>query len=749
MTSAQPEGRDCRLRGCNMVDFHGFHSAFWPGTNVRLKIFICVLLAGVTLAVYWPVGSLDFIFLDDPFYVTENPNVQQGITPDSLVWAFRATDAANWHPVTWLSHMLDCELFGPRPGGPHWMNLGWHIANTLLLFLVLVQMTRIGERSLKAAATDRTTFGGLEPESGGDKIAVTLADGAVWRSAFVAALFALHPLHIQSVAWVAERKDVLSAFFFFLTLWAYARYVEEFKVQSSKFKVFYRVALLFFALGLMSNPMLVTLPLILLLLDFWPLRRITIDDLRFTIVPRLREKFPFFALSAVSCLITLYAQGKGGAILHLWWLPWYVRIQVAPLFCAIYLGKLFWPENLAIFYPFSPVHRWQIAGAALLGIGLSVFCLRQARARPWLFTGWFWFLVMLIPVIGLVQVGTASIADRYAYLPSVGIFVAVAWGWWKPATISNRWRAVVAAAATAAVLACALDTRQQLRYWRDDNTLFSHALAVAPVNNSMSYYCLGLAAWKAGDWDGAARDFRTALKISPDFTEASGRLGFILLQQKKPAEAEVEFRDVLRVTPNDTKAHKYLGDALAAQGKLAEAEAEYDTVLRLNPGNAAVSEALRPDLAHLETARTLTNLYAALKVQPTAEAHAEIAAIRTSQGEFQEAVEHYEAALRLKPDDPMIFNNLAWLLATCQDDRVRNGAQAVRYAERACALTQNRQPMMLGTLAAAYAETGRFDDAMATAQKACDLAAQQDETGLLQKNQALLEQYRAHKPWRE
>jgi cytochrome c-type biogenesis protein CcmH/NrfG len=265
----------------------------------------------------------------------------------------------------------------------------------------------------------------------------------------------------------------------------------------------------------------------------------------------------------------------------------------------------------------------------------------------------------------------------------------------------------------------------------------------------MSYYVLGTALWDSGDLEGAVRNYRSALQISPNLTEASARLGFILVQQNKPAEAEVEFREVLRVAPSDTKAHKYLGDALAAQGKLAEAEAEYSTVLKLNPGNAVIYDTLKHDLEKLATAKALTNLYETLKVQPTPEAHVQIAAIRVTQGEFQDAVGHYLAALRLKPDAPDILNNLAWLLATCPDDRIRDGAQAVEYASRACELTQNRQTMTLGTLAAAYAEAGRFDEAVATAQKACDLATQQGETGLLQKNQALLELYRAHKPWRE
>jgi tetratricopeptide (TPR) repeat protein len=510
----------------------------------------------------------------------------------------------------------------------------------------------------------------------------------------------------------------------------------------------------------MSKPMLVTVPFVLLLLDFWPFKRVTGDEWRVTrfglAVPQpsifnrlLLEKLPFVVLSLISSLITLRAQGDAGFIIHVAPLPWYVRVIISPVFYMAYLGKIFWPENLAIFYPYPLVYPWQLACSGLLWTGLSVFCLRQARSRAYLFVGWFWFLVMLVPVIGLVQVGTQSIADRYMYLPSIGLFMAVAWGLAEMAARSRLWRTGMTLAATAVGLACLLDTRYQLRYWRDSATLFSHALEVTRENNSMSYYGLGNALWKSGDLDGAVRNYRAALRLAPNLTEASSRLGYILLQQNKPAEAEVEFKGVLRLDPSDTKAHKYLGDALATQGKLAAAEAEYAAVLQLNPGNAVIYEALKPDMEKLATAKALTNLYETLKVQPTPEIHVQIAGIQTTQRDFQGAVGHYLAALQLKPDAPDILNNLAWLLATCQDDHVRNGAQSVQYAQRACELTQNQQPMMLGTLAAAYAEAGRFDEAVATAQKACNLAAQQDETNLLQKNQALLELYRAHKPWRE
>jgi tetratricopeptide (TPR) repeat protein len=731
---------------------------------MRRDILICLGLLVINLIAFWPASHLGFIVLDDPVYVTDNPHVQGGLSWEGVKWAFGNTaQGAYWAPVMWLSHELACQLFGLNPWGHHLINVLLHAINTALVYLVFRRMT-----------------------------------GATWRSLMVAALFGLHPLRVESVAWVTERKDVLSGFFFFLTLLAWVRYARG--VTSGGWRVtrndgqnasrvtrhasrFYWLAVFFFALGLMSKAMLVTVPFVLLLLDFWPLGRVTGGGWRVTSnknsVPQLpvatkpseggstlnsdesragsqpstiwrlvREKIPFFALAGMASVVTFVVQR--GAMVPVEALPLGARVGNALISYCRYLGKLFWPVDLAIFYP-HPVY-WPLAQVLLAGgfLGvISVFVFAQRGRRPYLLMGWLWFLGTLVPVIQLVQSGTQAMADRFTYVPAIGLFMAAAWVIGEIAACSRLWRAGTILAATAVLLACLLDTRYQLRYWRNSITLFSHALDVTRENNSMSYYGLGNALWDTGDLDGAVRNYRAALKITSDLSDASARLGFILLQQNKPAEAEVEFKKVLRVDPSDTKAHKHLGDALAAQGKLAEAEAEYATVLQLNPGNAVIYEALKSDMEKLKTAQALTNLYEALKMQPTPEAHAQIAAIRTAQGEFQDAVEHYQAALRLKPDAPDILNNLAWLLATCPDDHIRNGTQAVQYAERACELTQNQQPMMLGTLAAAYAEAGRFDEAVATAQKACDLAAQQGDALLLQKNQALLELYRAHKPWRE
>ena len=702
---------------------------------MRRESLICIALLVITLVGFWPVGRLGFIIYDDPYYVKENPIVQAGMTAEGVRWAFTAKEVGNWHPVTWLSHMLDCQLFGLKAGGPHWVNLGFHLANTLLLFIVLRQMT-----------------------------------AAVWRSAFVAALFALHPTHVQSVAWISERKDVLSAFFFLLTLLAYTRYVTSDKWQVTRTdstpspvtrhpSLYYALALLFFALGLMSKPMLVTLPVILLLLDFWPLGRIaecgvrSADWKNAVQLPVLRrllwEKAPFVALSLASCLVTFWVQQAAEYVVSANQLPWYWRIANALVFYTDYLGKMFWPANLAIFYPYTPIHLWEFICSALLPVLLSVFCLRRGRSQSYLLAGWFWFVVMLAPVIGLVQVGMQTIADRYTYLPSVGLFIAVAWGMAGVASVSRFWRAAMAAGATALVLACLLDTRYQLRYWRDGITLFTHALAVTRENNFEGYYLLGNSYGEAGDWAAAAKSYQSALHISPNLTDARSKLGRVLFLQKKYDEAEALLDGILQRHPDNAEAREYYGDTLAAQGKYAEAEAEYTAALQLKPDNAIVRSALAFAALQIENEQNRTNLNNGLTDQLTPEVHAQIAVMQAKQGKFQNAAGHYLEALRLKPDAPEVLNNLAWLLATCPDASVRDGTQAVKYAERACELTHYSVTPIVGTLAAAYAEAGRFDEAMATAQKACALAAAAGDQGLLKKNEELLERYRKHQPYHE
>ncbi len=688
---------------------------------MRNKNLICAgLLLLVTLTSFWPVGRLGFILLDDWDYVYKNPPVQAGLNLNSIHWAFTVAHSSNWHPLTWLSHMLDCELFGLNPAGHHWVNLGFHSANTLLLFLLLVTMVR-----------------------------------ARWRSFLVAALFACHPMHIESVAWISERKDVLSGFFALLTLMAYTHYCRR------KSSARYLTALLLFALGLMAKPMLVTLPVILLLLDFWPLnrwgiappdkfkRKSSLADFIKNGRPLFIEKIPFFLLSAASCVITIWAQRTGGSVISLNQIAWNDRLLHAIASYSLYLEKLVWPTNLAIFYPYTATPPDELFCLILVPIVLSILCLWRGRTEPYLFVGWFWFVITLLPVIGLMQVGMQSMANRYTYLPAIGLFVAAAWAMAHVAARSRFWRTGMALGGAVLILVCVVDTRCQLGYWRSNITLFTHVVEVTRENNFVGYFHLGNSYGEAGDLDGAARSFRSALEVAPGFKDARGKLGYVLLFQKKYDEAALEFSEVLRLHPTNIFARVYLGHALVMQDRYTDAQAEYQAALQLKPDDADLRSILAANSQRIQASQALTGLDEMVKTNATAEVHVQIATMQTILGNYSLAIQHYNTALSLKPDAPDALNNLAWLLATCPEAGIRDGARAVPLAEQACQLTQFNAAVFLGTLAAAYAEAGRFNVAIATAIKACALAEAAGEKNLLQKNRELLELYRAHKPYRD
>jgi Flp pilus assembly protein TadD len=563
---------------------------------------LCLLLAAITMVVWWPVVHCDFLNYDDPDYYTANPHVQTGLTWANIVWAFTTGHASNWHPITWLSLMLDAAFSGKEPAGPHFTNLLFHAANTVLLFLLLRRLTRLREdaSAWQAAAT--------------------------WRSALVAALFALHPLHVESVAWVSERKDVLSAFFGLLSLWAYARYVRELKVPGSKFKVFYALALMIFALGLMSKPMLVTLPLLMLLLDWWPLQRFKVQGSEFRVQKLIREKIPFFILSAVSCVVTFIAQQKGGTVAALVKIPMTGRIENAFVSCARYLGKTFWPATLATPYPLPgqwPVGQVLLAATAFAGLCAAAIILR--RKFPFLFTGWFWFVIMLIPVIGLVQVGNAAMADRYTYLPLVGVFIVLVWGLGE---IVVHWRVpqpIVAILALGLLLAAALRMRDQIGYWQNSGTLFSHTLAVTK-NNFVAENDFGAWLSKHGQVMEAIDHFHRSLQIEPDNPDAIFNLGNACAQLGDWDEAIADYQRALHVAPARADLLDNLGRALAARKQYAEA---------------------------------ITNFEAALKLDPdSANAHNNLATVLFIEHQFDEAARHYREALRLSPGDARIYANL-------------------------------------------------------------------------------------------
>ncbi len=493
---------------------------------------------GATAALYWPATRYSFVALDDDQYVYDNPWVTHGLDKATFKWAWTSTYAANWHPLTWLSHLVDTSIYGPSSSGPHFTNVILHACNALLLFLVLLRLT-----------------------------------GAQWPSWLAAALFAWHPLRVESVAWVSERKDLLCGLFWMLTLWTYVRYAEEFKVQSSKFKVFYTWALLFFVLGLLSKPMIVTMPFVLLLLDYWPLQRGC----------QFKEKLPFFAIAAVSCVVTYVAQHNWGAVKSFEQSPLLLRVANVPVAYLTYLGKTIWPAHLCALYPMpdkAPLLAGAVAVLALAAI--TTLAVRWRRPCPWILVGWLWFLGTLVPVIGLVQVGGQAWADRYTYLPSIGLFIMLAWSvdrWLEHRSGGLGW---VTGAAFVGLLACIFATERQLPYWDGSLALFGRIVANFPdcagAQNGM-----GVALSALGRKTEAIEHFKEALRLEPGSVHAHYNLGIELTDAGKLDEAMVQFDEALKLNPRSEQLHNNVGVVLAQQGKLPAALEQFQRAMELNP----------------------------------------------------------------------------------------------------------------------------------------------------------------------
>jgi tetratricopeptide (TPR) repeat protein len=559
-------------------------------------------LAAGTLACYWAARHFDYVNIDDPLYVYQNRMVRRGLSWPGFVWAWQCLAGGNWNPLVWLSHMADCQIYGLKAGGHHLTNLLLHTANVLLFFAVLRRMT-----------------------------------GAVWRSALAAAIFAWHPMHVESVAWISERKDVLSALFFLSALWAYAGFVQG---AGRRRRFFYALALLCFALGLASKPMLVTLPLIFLLLDYWPLRRME------SIGRLIVEKLPFLVLSLAAGVVAVLAQNRVGSInataLNL-------RLENALVSGAVYLQKLFWPVDLAVFYPYPhtiSVARW---GAALFLLGaISWAALWQKNKRPYLATGWFLFLITLLPVIGVVQVGMQARADRYTYIPYIGLGIMIGWGLADLVKTWPRQKVAWVAVAVSGLAACLAATGSQLNYWRDNEALWRRNLSVTS-DNYVANENLGIALGEKGESEDAIKYLREAVRINPQFSST----------------------------------HFNLGRAYALQHRMEEAIAEE------------------------------------------------------------------KESLRLAPDNEKALNALAWFYATSPEAGLRNGAEAVRLATRACKITKQEDPAFLDTLAAAYAEEGRFEEASKITQEILAQAESVHDTPMVDMARQRLVLYHAGKPCRE
>ncbi len=507
--------------------------------------FAVLLLVVAVLALFWPVRDYRFINFDDPEYAADNPQVREGLSLRSMVWALTATSTANWHPLTWLSHLADGQLFGQKPGGHHLVNVLFHAAGTLLLFLVWRGLT-----------------------------------GACWPSLLVAALFGLHPLHVESVAWVSERKDVLSGFFWMLTMAAYLHQVR----RPSPGRMLLTAACL--ALGLMAKPMLVTLPLVLLLLDWWPLGRF---PRRAGEWPRvtgrlLLDKAPLFLLAAASGIITFLVQRQGGAVASIHKLTLSSRLAHAAVAYLWYAVKMVWPAHLGIIYlhPVVPPPAWQtLAGAGFLLAG-TIAALRWGSRRPFLLTGWLWYAVTLLPVIGLVQVGNQAVADRYSYLTLIGLFVMIAWGGGELAASSRTARLATAGAAVAVVLTLGLAARHQLGYWKDSETLFGRAVALSG-DNWLARNSLGMAFGEQERLPEAEAELREAVRLEPRFALAHYNLGVTYLKMGKPREAQGALARAIEIRPDYTEAHYNLGVAFLNLGRIEEAMEEYREAIRLQP----------------------------------------------------------------------------------------------------------------------------------------------------------------------
>jgi tetratricopeptide (TPR) repeat protein len=694
---------------------------------------LATMLALVTLALYWPTLHDDFINYDDPEYVTSNRHVETGLTLPNTAWAFTSDHAGNWHPLTWLSLMLDVTLFGKTAAGMHFTNVLLHALNVALLFWLLRSLT-----------------------------------GATWRSACVAALFGWHPVHVESVAWVSERKDVLCAFFGLLSLIFYTRYAQGRGAGSreqgagsreqGRQAVFpclilhssfsYALSLFCFALGLLSKSMLVTWPFVLLLLDYWPLARLGSGRWRSLVL----EKIPFLALALAASVATFLAQAHGGAVVASDQLPLTARGANAVVSCCRYLGKLFWPTNLAVFYP-HPAH-WaaaQVALAALFVVSASLVFWAKRKRYPFFLMGWLWYAGTLVPVIGLVQVGRQAMADRYTYIPSIGVLILIVWG---ASALALRWpgaRVVLMAAGAAALLACLTLTRQQIGYWRNSETLFRHAVAVT-TDNFVAHFNLGVALDDEGQTDAAIQQYQEVLRLQPLVADVHDHLGIALVKQGHVDAAINEFQDALQLKPGDAGTHNNLGIALDAKGQTDAAIKQYQEALRLQPEDAArvhynfaaalnksgqtvaaireFQEALRlqPDYAdaHYNLGSALLNqgrtdaaigeIEAAfhLKVYD-AQKHYNLGNLLAKKGQTDEAISQFQETVRLQPDNADAHNNLGNLLA-------RRGETEAAIKEFQEAI--RRQPDNADTrynLANVLPKTGRIDEAISQFQEAVRL----------------------------
>jgi tetratricopeptide (TPR) repeat protein len=660
-------------------------SAMKPGTistrspSRAAQFWICTAIVILIWIVFGQTLGHDFVNYDDKTYVYGNSLVSSGLSLSNLSRAFVDIQTNNWHPLTLISHMIDCQIFDLKAGGHHFTNVLLHTIAALLLFVWLRNVS-----------------------------------GRVWSSAFVTALFAIHPLRVESVAWIAERKDVLSAVFFFLTLLAYVRYARE------RTPGRYLSMSILFACGLMAKPMLVTTPAVLLLLDYWPLKRFT--DLK-SFWRMIVEKIPLFALSIASSAVALALQVQAPSSVGQ--LPFAWRVENALVTSVTYIGQIFWPANLAVFYP-HPDDRlplWQVVLAVAILIAITLCAYASRRTRPYLLVGWLWYLIMLAPVIGVIEVGLQGHADRYTYLPHVGLYIAFTW-----LIVDLQWsrrKKILAAAAGIAVLAFSFVAWKQTKFWKNSETLWTHTLAVTK-DNDVALTNFGTALRDRGQLDEALWYFQKALDVRShsehrhyNFSLAliHDSIGDVLARKGRLDEAIPHLRQAVDLRPDFPDAHYNLGTALFQKGDLDGAIAEWRTTLSIHPNDAG--------------------------------AHTSLGNALVQKGHLSEAADHYEKALQADPDAILPLNNLAWVISTGPDDSLRNNEIAVKLALKTNQLSKETNPVFIRTLAAAYAQAGQFENAIETTRRAAEQASRQGEQELARQIMEDVDLYQRRAPLRD